>query len=76
LSTARGSGLAVNNKTKQETFMKMVSAGGGVGMRVKDYDVVFVFETEKALAYRAGRGRFDDGRHGLRPLPSFSTCTG
>ena len=50
LSTARGSGLAVNNKTKQETFMKMVSAGGGVGMGVKDYNVVFIFETEKALA--------------------------
>ena len=50
LSTARGSGLAVNNKTKQETFMKMVSVGGGLGMGVKGYDVVFVFETEKALA--------------------------
>lgn len=51
LSTARGSGLAVNNKTKQETFMKMVSAGAGLGMGVKDYNVVFVFETEKALAH-------------------------
>ena len=50
LSTARGSGLAVNSKTKQETFMKMVSAGGGVGMGVKNYNVVFAFETEKALA--------------------------
>jgi lipid-binding SYLF domain-containing protein len=50
LSTARGSGLAVNNKTKQETFMKMASAGAGVGMGVKDYVVVFVFENEKALA--------------------------
>lgn len=50
LSTARGSGLAVNNKTKQETFMKMISAGGGLGIGVKDYNVVFVFETEKALA--------------------------
>ncbi|HET6929153.1 MAG TPA: YSC84-related protein [Candidatus Acidoferrum sp.] len=50
LSTARGSGLAVNNKTKQETFMKMISAGGGLGIGVKDYDVVFVFETGKALA--------------------------
>ena len=49
LSTARGSGLAVNNKSKQETFMKMISAGGGLGMGVKDYDVVLVFETEKAL---------------------------
>jgi lipid-binding SYLF domain-containing protein len=50
LSTARGSGLAVNNKTKQETFMKMASAGAGVGMGVKDYVVVFVFENDKALA--------------------------
>lgn len=50
LSTARGSGLALNNKTKQETFMKMVSVGGGLGMGVKGYNVVFVFETEKALA--------------------------
>jgi lipid-binding SYLF domain-containing protein len=50
LSTARGSGLAVSNKSKQETFMKMVSAGGGLGVGVKDYNVVFVFETEKALA--------------------------
>jgi lipid-binding SYLF domain-containing protein len=50
LSTARGSGVAVNNKTKQETFMKMASGGFGVGMGVKDYVVVFVFETDKALA--------------------------
>lgn len=50
LSTARGSGLAVNNKTKQQTFMKMFSAGGGLGIGVKDYNVVFVFETEEALA--------------------------
>ncbi len=50
LSTARGSGLAVNNKVKQETFMKMASAGAGLGMGVKDYVVVFVFENEKALA--------------------------
>jgi lipid-binding SYLF domain-containing protein len=49
LSTARGSGLAVNGKTKQETFMKMASAGAGVGMGVKDYVVVFVFGNEKAL---------------------------
>jgi lipid-binding SYLF domain-containing protein len=31
VSTARGSGVAVNSNTKQETFMKMVSAGAGRG---------------------------------------------
>jgi lipid-binding SYLF domain-containing protein len=51
VSTARGSGLAVNNQTKQETFMKMASAGGGFGMGVKGYVVVFIFENDKALAH-------------------------
>jgi hypothetical protein len=32
LSTARGAGIAVNNQTKQETFMKMISAGAGLGI--------------------------------------------
>jgi lipid-binding SYLF domain-containing protein len=50
LSTARGAGIAVNPKTKQETFMKMVSGGVGLGVGVKDYRVIFVFENDKALA--------------------------
>ena len=50
LSTARGAGLAVNSTTRQETFMKMISAGAGVGVGVKKYNVVFVFETHQALA--------------------------
>jgi len=54
LSTARGAGLAVNSKTRQETFMKMLSGGAGLGAGVKDYRVVFVFETGEAL------GRFLD----------------
>jgi lipid-binding SYLF domain-containing protein len=49
LSTARGAGIAVNSKTKQETFMKMISAGAGLGLGVKDYRVIFVFENNKAL---------------------------
>ena len=50
LSTARGGGLAVNSKTRQETFMKMLSVGAGFGAGVKDSRVIFVFETDKALA--------------------------
>ena len=50
LSTARGSGIAVNSQTKRETFMKMISAGAGLGLGVKDYRVIFVFESDKALA--------------------------
>ena len=49
LSTARGAGVAVDSKTKQETFMKMISAGVGLGIGVKDYRVIFVFENDGAL---------------------------
>jgi lipid-binding SYLF domain-containing protein len=49
VSTARGAGIAVDSKTRQETFMKMVSAGVGLGVGVKDYRVIFVFEDAKAL---------------------------
>ncbi len=48
LSTARGSGIAIDTSSKQETFMKMISAGAGVGLGVKDYSVIFVFENDKA----------------------------
>jgi lipid-binding SYLF domain-containing protein len=50
VSTARGAGMAVNSKTKQETFMKMISGGAGLGMGVKDYRVIFIFENNRALA--------------------------
>ena len=51
LSTARGAGIAVNSQTKKETFMKMISAGAGLGIGVKDYRVVFVFENDDALSH-------------------------
>jgi lipid-binding SYLF domain-containing protein len=50
LSTARGAGIAVNSSSKQETFMKMVSGGAGLGIGVKDYRVIFVFQNDQALA--------------------------
>jgi lipid-binding SYLF domain-containing protein len=49
LSTARGSGIAIDTSSKQETFMKMISAGAGLGLGVKDYSVIFVFENDKAF---------------------------
>jgi lipid-binding SYLF domain-containing protein len=49
VSTASGAGVAVNSKTRQETFMKMISAGAGLGVGVKDFRAVFVFGTQKAF---------------------------
>ncbi len=48
LSTARGGGIIRDTQTGEETFMRMFSAGGGFGMGVKDFRIVFVFHTEKA----------------------------
>ncbi|HET6489347.1 MAG TPA: YSC84-related protein [Syntrophales bacterium] len=44
-----GSGMAVDNKTKQATYMKMVEVQAGLGMGVKKFHVIFVFDTQKAL---------------------------
>lgn len=48
LSAAGGSGIAHNNRTGRDTYMKMISGGLGFGLGVKDFRGVFVFENEKA----------------------------
>ena len=44
-----GKGIAVNNKTKAITYMKMAEVQAGVGLGVKKFQLVWVFETDKAL---------------------------
>ncbi len=44
-----GEGIAVNNKTKATTYMKMAEIQAGLGFGAKKFQVVWVFETEKAL---------------------------
>ena len=41
-----GKGMAVNNKTKAETFMKMVEVQAGLGLGVKKFRLVWVFENK------------------------------
>jgi len=45
----KGSGVAVNNKTKKKTFMKMVELQAGLGMGIKKFKQVWVFENAKDL---------------------------
>lgn len=40
----KGQGLAINNQTGKETFMKMLEIQAGLGMGIKKFLVVFVFE--------------------------------
>ena len=44
-----GKGVAVNSKTKKETFMKMFEIQAGLGFGVKKFSLVWVFETPDAL---------------------------
>src|SRR5450755_673891 len=45
-----GKGIAVDNKTKKVTFMKMVELQAGLGFGVEKFSVVFVFDNEKVLS--------------------------
>jgi len=49
LSAAGGWGVAHDNKTGQDIYMKMVSGGIGLGLGVKDFRGVFVFSTQEAF---------------------------
>ncbi len=45
----KGSGIAVDNATSKTTYMKMGEFQAGLGMGVKKFSVVFVFEKKSAL---------------------------
>ena len=49
LSAGNGWGIARDNKTGRDIYMKMVTAGVGIGLGVKDFRGVFVFTTRSAF---------------------------
>ena len=49
LSVAGGSGVAHDNRTGKDTYMKMISGGVGFGLGVKDFRGIFVFSGSKAF---------------------------
>mgnify|MGYP002627212418 CR=1 FL=1 len=55
--SAHGRGIAVNNRTGKEVFMKMEEQSAGLGLGVKEYALVFVMEDEGAWnAFASGDG--------------------
>lgn len=48
VSTGHGRGLAINNETGEEVFMKMKEVGAGLGLGAKEFDLVFVFDDLEA----------------------------
>ena len=45
----KGEGVAVNNKTKHETFMNMVEVQAGLGLGIKKFRLVWIFQTQEAF---------------------------
>ena len=56
LSAGNGWGVARDNRSGQDIYMKMASAGIGPGLGFKDFRAVFVFTTRAALADFVDRG--------------------
>jgi lipid-binding SYLF domain-containing protein len=44
-----GKGIAVDNASKKETFMKMIEVQAGLGIGVKKFGLVWVFQTKEAI---------------------------
>jgi len=49
LASGNGYGVLVDSRSGKQTFMRMASVGGGVGMGVKDLRFLLVFHDPKAL---------------------------
>jgi lipid-binding SYLF domain-containing protein len=47
--SGKGKGIAVNNRTKKETFMKMFEVQAGLGMGAEKFRVVFLFDNQRAF---------------------------
>ncbi len=56
LSAAGGKGVAHDNKSNKNTFMRMASAGVGIGLGIKDFRAVFIFHKRSAFDQFVDKG--------------------
>ncbi len=56
VSTGNGYGVAHDNTTGKDTYMKMLSGGVGIGLGVKDFRGVFIFSTQEAFRHFVDKG--------------------
>jgi lipid-binding SYLF domain-containing protein len=52
----KGQGIAFDNATKKVTYMKMLEVQAGLGMGVKKFRTIFVFETKDAMDHFVNNG--------------------
>ena len=51
VAAGTGYGVVNNNVTGAKTYMNMAEGGVGLGLGAKDYRIVMVFHTQKAMSY-------------------------
>lgn len=56
LSAGSGKGVAHDNKTGKNTFMRMATGGVGIGLGIKDYRVVMIFHKRSAFDQFVDKG--------------------
>ncbi|MFT5140136.1 MAG: lipid-binding SYLF domain-containing protein [Lysobacterales bacterium] len=49
VSTANGKGIAHDTSSGEDIYMRMFSAGGGIGLGLKTFSAVFIFHDRKAF---------------------------
>ena len=49
LASGQGYGVAVDNATRKETFMRMMELGGGLGLGVSDLRAVMIFHDKQSF---------------------------
>ncbi|MCH7780110.1 MAG: hypothetical protein IH848_04630 [Acidobacteria bacterium] len=79
VSAGGGIGVAVNSSTGQRTYMKMGTAGIGIGLGGQSYQIVFFFETQAVFDRFVTKGWHADasanaaaGTKGANEVASFN----
>lgn len=85
LGSSHGRGMAVNNQSGREAFMKMNEFQAGLGLGIKEYALIFVFDNEAAWNSFVDKGwefgaqataAADDGMNGNSMEGAISVTSG
>jgi lipid-binding SYLF domain-containing protein len=49
VSGSYGRGVAYNNRNREEIYMRMASLGGGLGLGIKDFRTIFIFDNPQSF---------------------------